>query len=260
VKVRLRVENTTTSESALADRETALRRSLLGCHVLLYVDDGLFVSLTDPPPHASAVVSSCVNQHTWPVLAGAPGTRHLVLSAPIILYDYPAIAPESSGDFFDATEIDELLALRVMTMTDQEKREAAGTDERARQIVARAGDQPTAALATLHGAIRSFEEMLNPSDAPSPNQAVIEIGTTTVGCGSRVRLTPKKRADSMDMFLAGRIATVAAVHRDLEDQIYIAVTLDDDPGADLRRAYGRFFYFSPEEVVPIAPEAAVDTR
>jgi hypothetical protein len=260
VKVRVRVENTTSYESAVADRETALRRSLLGCHVLLYVDDGLFVSLTDPPADASAVVSSCVNQHTWPVLAGVPGTRHLVLSAPIILYDYPAIAPESSGDFFDATEIDELLALRVMTMTDQEKREAAGTDELARQIVARAGDQPTAALATLHGAIRSFEEMLNPSDAPSPNQAVIEIGTTTVGCGSRVRLTPKKRADSMDMFLAGRIATVAAVHRDLEDQIHIAVTLDDDPGADLRRAYGRFFYFSPEEVVPIAPEAAVDAR
>jgi hypothetical protein len=260
LKVRVRVENTTTSDSAPADRETALRRSLLGCHVLLYVDDGLFVSLTDPPPDASAVVSACVNQHTWPVLAGVPGTRHLILSTPIILYDYPAIAPESSGDFFDATEIDELLALRVMTMTDQEKREAAGTDERARQIVARAGDQPTAALATLHGAIRSFEEMLNPSDAPSPNQAVIEIGTTTVGCGSRVRLTPKKRADSMDMFLAGRIATVAAVHRDVEDQIYIAVTLDDDPGADLRRAYGRFFYFSPEEVVPIAPEAAVDAR
>ena len=115
---------------------------------------------------------SCLNQHTWPVLAGASGTRHLMLSAPIILYDYPTIAPESSGDFFDATEIDELLALRVMTMTDQEKREAAGTDERAREIVARAGDEPTPDLARLHGAIRSFEEMLNPSDVLSPEQAV----------------------------------------------------------------------------------------
>jgi hypothetical protein len=260
VKVRLRVENATMSEGPIVDRETALGRSLLGCHLLLHVHDGRFVSLTDPPTEASAVVASCVNQHTWPVLAGASGTRHLMLSAPIILYDYPTIAPESSGDFFDATEIDELLALRVMTMTDQEKREAAGTDERAGQIVARAGDQPTAELAVLHGAIRSFEEMLNPSDAPSPDQVVIKIGPTTIACGSRVRLTPKKRADSMDMFLAGRIATVAAIHRDLEDLIYLAVTLEDDPGADLRRAYGRFFYFSPEEVVPIAPEAAVDAR
>ena len=260
VKVRLRVENTTESEDPIVDRETALGRSLLGCHVLLHVRDAHFVSLTDAPTEASAVVASCVNQHTWPVLAGASGTRHLMLSAPIILYDYPTIAPESSGDFFDATEIDELLALRVITMTDQEKREAAGTDERARQIVARTGEQPTAELAVLHGAIRSFEEMLNPSDAPSPDQAVVEIGTTPVSCGSRVRLTPMKRGDSLDMFLAGRIATVAAVHRDLEDRIYIAVTLEDDPGADLRRAYGRFFYFLPEEVVPIADEAAVDAR
>lgn len=260
VKVRLRIENATISESPLADREAALRRSLLGCHTLLYVDDGLFVSLTEPPLEASAVVSSCVNQHTWPVLAGTSGTRQLMLSAPIILYDYPKVAPESSGDFFDATEIDEMLALRVMTMTDQEKREAAATDQRAGQIVARAGDQPTADLARLHGAIRSFEYLLNPPDAPSPDQAVIQIGTTTLARGSRVRLAPQKRADSMDMFLAGRIATVASVHRDLEDRIYVAVTVDDDPGADLRRAYGRFFYFSPEEIVPIPPEDAVADR
>jgi hypothetical protein len=260
VKVRLRVENTTTSETALADRETALHRSLLGCHVLLYVDEGRFVSLTDPSPDASAVVSSCVNQHTWPVMAGPSGTRHLMLSAPIILYDYPMVAPESSGDFFDATEIDELLALRVMTMTEQEKREAAATDERASQIVSRTGDQPTADLGRLHGVIRSFEEMLNPSDVPSPDHAVIQIGTATISRGSRVRLAPQKRADSMDMFLAGRIAVVDAVHRDLEDRIYVAVTLEDDPGADLHRAYGRFFYFSPEEVVPIRPETAGDAR
>jgi hypothetical protein len=260
VKVRLRVENTTSVESPLADRETALRHSLLGCHLLLLVDDGLFVSLTDPPPDAVALVSSCVNQHTWPVLAGRSGTRHLMLSAPIILYDYPMVAPESSGDFFDATEIDELLALRVMTMTDQEKREAVATDERASQIVARAGDLPSADLGRLHGVIRSFEELLNPSDVPSPDQAVIQVGTAAISRGSRVQLAPNRAADSMDMFLAGRIAVVDAVHRDLEDRIYVAVTLEDDPGADLHRAYGRFFYFSPDEIVPIRPEAAGDAR
>jgi hypothetical protein len=75
-----------------------------------------------------------------------------------------------------------------------------------------------------------------------------------------VRLTPRKRSDSLDLFLAGRTATVAMVHRDLEDRVHLAVTLDDDPGADLKRAYGRFFYFSPDEVCPIEAETCDDRR
>jgi hypothetical protein len=255
VKVRVRIENTTvtTPEVSALDRGAALCRSLVGCHTLLHVEDGQFVSMTDPSEQALAVAGSCVNEHAWPVLAGAPGARQLMLSSPIILYDYPTIAPESSGDFFDATEIDDMLALRVMTMTDVEKQEAAATDERASRIVERAGNTPSADLARLHGAIRSFEEMLNPAGS-SPEQAAIQVATALVTRGSRVRLAPRKRADSMDMFLAGRAATVAAVHRDLEDRVFIAVTIDEDPGADLHHAYGRFFYFTPEEIVPLDKE------
>ena len=259
VKVRVRLANSTRlPERGAVARDITLQRSLLGCHTMLHVAEGLFVSLTDPPPAAEGVVSSCVNEHTWPVLVGPPGSRSLMLSAPIILPDYQRVAPESSGNFFDATEIDEMLALRVMTMTDGERREAAATDARAGQIVERAGSLPAGDLARLHGAIRSFEEMLNPSDAPPPEEAVVDVAMTTVRRGARVRLVPRKRADSMDMFLAGRAATVAAIHRDLEDRIYIAVTVDDDPGADLHHAYGRFFYFAPEEIVPLAPESGTD--
>jgi hypothetical protein len=258
VRVRVRIENiTATSDRAALDRETALYRSLVGCHTLLQVEDGMFVSLTDPPPQALAVAASCVNENCWPVLAGAAGGRQLMLSAPIILPDYPTVAPESGGDFFDATEMDEMLALRVMTMTDGEKREAAATDGRASVIIDRAGNATSADLARLHGTIRSFEDMLNPA-GPSPEQATIEVAATTVTRGSRVRLAPRKRADSMDMFLAGRSATVAAVHRDLDDRIFVAVTIDDDPGADLHHAYGRFFYFSPEEIVPLDGEGESD--
>jgi hypothetical protein len=180
------------------------------------------------------------------VLAGPAGTRGLVLSAPIILYDYPAIAPESRDRFCDATEIDELLALRVLTMTDEEKREAVATDAHAGAIVQRASG---ASDAVLHGAIRSFEEWLNPGPGSDGADAVV-VDSVAVSAGSRVRLDPKKRADSMDMFLAGRLASVVAVHRDLENRVYLAVTVEGDPGADLHEAYGRFFYFFPDEVHP----------
>ena len=65
------------------------------------------------------------------MLAGPPGERDLLLSSPILLYDHPAIAPESPGDLHDGTEIDEILSLRTLTLTDAEKREARATDPRA---------------------------------------------------------------------------------------------------------------------------------
>ncbi len=250
MKIRVRIENTTEPVFAGDGRDAALRQSLLGCHTILHVADGRFVSLIDPPEELATIAKSCINESTWPVLAGPAGTRDLMLSAPIILYDYPAIAPESRDRFFDATEIDEMLALRVQTMTDEEKREAAATDAHAGRIVHRVGDGGDSAL---HGAIRSFEELLNaPVSADGPE--FVEIDCTRVTSGSKVCLHPRKHSDSMDMFLTGRIATVAAVHRDLENRIYLAVTVDGDPGADLHAAYGRFFYFFPEEVQPLRGE------
>lgn len=275
IKLTVRVENLSPwppsqlpRGAAPPDRNEVLRHTLIAVHSLLHVEGGSFVSLLDPPPAALDAVASCRNERTWPVLAGPPGSTDLMLSLPIILYDYPAIAPESSGDFFDATEIDELLALRVMTLTDAEKREAAETDERARQIVERSSDHDAVGLAKLHGAVRSFgdqqarladwEEMLNPTGDLPPEEAVVQVGTTSLTRGSRVRLAPNRRADSMDMFLDGRSATIAAVFRDLDDRAYVAVTVDDDPGADLRRAFGRFFYFSSSEIVPLRPESSGD--
>jgi hypothetical protein len=260
VKIRVRIENLTPWPThADLDRELALRHSLIGCHTLLHVDDGDFVSLLDPPPYAVEAAASCRNEGTWPVLAGSDPSRDVMLSSPIILYDYPRIAPESAGDFFDATEVDELLELRVMTMTDAEKREAAATDDRARQIVDRAAGHSPDDVARLHGAIRSWETFLNPPDDAAPEDAVLQLGSVRVARGCRVRLRPQRRADSIDMFLVDRVATIAAVYRDLEGRAYVAVTLDDDPAADLRLAYGRFFYFGADEIVP-AGDTADDIR
>ncbi|MBV9280000.1 MAG: hypothetical protein JOZ41_07965, partial [Chloroflexi bacterium] len=94
---------------------------------------------------------------TWPVLAGRPGERHLLLSSPIILYDYPQIAPESPGNLFDTTEIDELLTLSVMALTDEEKREMRESDPRAREILDRTESLSPEQLMKLHGAIRSLQ-------------------------------------------------------------------------------------------------------
>ena len=77
-----------------------------------------------------------------------------MLSSPIILYDHPEVAPESPGDLYDATEIDEILALRVLTLTEDEKAEARGTDPRAAAIIDRCDHMAAAQWERLHGTMR----------------------------------------------------------------------------------------------------------
>ncbi len=267
IKVRVRIENLGSYEGT--DREGALRRSLVGAHTLLAVRGGAFVSLLDPPPEAAAAAAGCANQHTWPVLIGAEGSRDVVLSSPIILYDHPAVAPESPGDLCDSTEIDEILTLRVMTLTDEEKREAIGTDERSRQIIERSDSIPPELFERLHGAVRSlepappravekelaeWEAFLNPPGMVPPEEASIEVRGTRLAKGSRVLLRPSRRADSMDLFLAGRAARVEGVYRDVEEAVYVAVSLEEDPASDLHSSHGRFFYFYPDEIEPLESE------
>lgn len=268
VKVRARIENLGSYEGA--DREGALRRSLVGAHTLLAVRGGAFVSLLDPPPEAAAAAAGCANQHTWPVLIGPEGSRDVLLSSPIILYDHPAVAPESLGDLCDSTEIDEILTLRVMTLTDEEKREAIGTDERSRQIIERSDSIPPELFERMHGAVRSlkpapppavekelaeWEAFLNPPGMVPPEEASIEVQGTRLVRGARVVLRPSRRADSMDLFLAGRAARVEGVYRDVEEAVYVAVSLEeDDPASDLHSSHGRFFYFYPEEIEPLESE------
>jgi hypothetical protein len=84
------------------------------------------------------------------------------------------------------------------------------------------------------------------------------LGETTLKPGSRVRLRPTRRADAFDLILAGRAATVESIEQDLEGRIYLAVTVDDDPGRDFgqrddsdRRYPAHRFFYSLEEVEPI---------
>jgi hydrogenase maturation protease len=157
LKVSVCIRNATPlAGCSLLSREEALLRSLVSTHTILGVQDARFVSSVDPPESLRELSAGCKNVGTWPVLVGGEGQRDTILSSPIILYDYPQIAPESSGDLFDGTEIDEILSLRIMTMTDEEKREMRHSDERARQILERTETLPAEHLMKLHGALRGL--------------------------------------------------------------------------------------------------------
>ncbi len=160
-KLTVAVENQTNCD-AKATRDEALPHSLVAAHTILTVRDGQFVSMLDPPPELADSCQACHNEGTWPVLLGNEGERDWVLSSPIILYDHPQIAPESQGTFFDGLEIDEMLALRVMTLTDQEKLEMRSVDRRAREILERTESMPEEHLLKLHGTIRGLKPATPP--------------------------------------------------------------------------------------------------
>jgi hypothetical protein len=269
-------------------RDEVVRRSLVAVHTLVAVDNGRFLSALDPPRFAEAAVASCTQVGTFPVLIDDT----VVLSSPIILYDRPAVAPESEGDLFDATEIDEILALRVLTLTDDEKREARGTDPRSAAVMDRIEAMTPASFEALHGTFRSISP-LAPDSSPGPTAAVrppaglgprsavgarspvgtddglmdperwwepaidasfnpwtdtVLVGAAVVAQGSRVRLCPIRRADAQDLFVVGREATVAGVFHDVDEEVHLAVVLDDDPGAELHQWHGRYLYFHLDEV------------
>ena len=153
-RVALTLLNRTEPATSTDLRETE-RRSLMAAHAILRVESGRFVSLTDPPAAEAEPARACRNQGAWPVLIGDPTT---VLCSPIILPDYPRLAEESPGDLFDGTEIDEILSLRIRTLTEAEKREMASIDPRARAILERTDALARRELASLHGAWRTERE------------------------------------------------------------------------------------------------------
>ncbi|MEU3190928.1 hypothetical protein ABZ686_09870 [Streptomyces sp. NPDC006992] len=269
LRLTVRTENTDGTVPASAPREEALRSALLATHTLLGGDGLEFHSLIDPSARARPHVADCRNEFTFPVLAGDESARSVMFSSPILLDDHPRIAPESPGDLHDAAEIDEILSLRTFLLTDEEKREARATDPRAAAILDQVENMPEEVLAGLHGAIRSLEPAApGPAAVPpgpvawwqeggdegvSPTTDSVLVDGVPVRSGNRVRLRPRRRgADAHDMFLADRTAHVAAVFHDVDGSVHLAVTLDDDPAAELHDWYGRYHYFRPDEVRPLS--------
>ena len=199
--LRVTVENVTDWAETDVPRDEAMRRSLVAVHTLLHSDDARFISLLEPPEFARAAVDACTNEGTFPVLIGDPDDPTTVLSSPIILYDHPAVAAESPGDMCDATEIDEILALRILTLTDDEKRLARSTDPRAAAIVDRIEGFSPDVFASLHGEMRPIGDGTAAADVlpwwepavdaeVNPWEDAIVIAGVSVSKGSKVRLQP----------------------------------------------------------------------
>jgi len=289
--VSVAVENTTAWTGSGLHRDDAMSRSLIAVHTMLAVDGGRFISLLDPPPEAESVVSACRSDGSYPVLIGADD---VVLASPIILYDHPEVAEQSPGDLYDSLEIDEILALRVMTLTDEEKSEARGTDARAAAIIDRCDEMTAETLSRLHGQMKpvtpfasepfasesfasesfasesfDFDEIPQFGAMPGaeppwwdpevdasydPWTESVWVAGVEITKGSPVRLRPSHRADAHDIFLKGMAATVAGVFSDVDGDQHIAVTVDDDPATQELLWQGRFLFFHPDEVEPLVDQ------
>jgi hypothetical protein len=209
------------------------------------------------------------------VLAGPPECRDLVLSSPVILYDHPEVAPESAGDLFDATEIDEILTLRTLALTDQERQEARATDPRAAELIDRLDDLPPEMLERMHGAIRYHRRdrerppprPRSPSPPRGPGPALVdpgsdhpvslrptmswspgsrspgEPGCDATWCSPRRRTGPSHRARSAEE--AVRTTWTPGTSRSAR-----SVT-----PAELQRNHGRFLYFAPDELEPVEAQS-----
>jgi hypothetical protein len=282
-RVRVRLDNRTPWTASVLGpgptRPDALRSALVAAHAVIGVDGARFVSQLEPPEWARGYVASCENVGAFPVLVGPPDSTDLVLASPIILYDHAEVAPESEVAFCDATEMDEMLTLRAMTLTDEEKRQARGSDPRAASIIDHVDNLPPELMDRLHGAIRSMSAIARPSGLPDlpiadidrppwwdpgedasvdPETDEILVDGVSLRRGVQVRLRPgSKRADAQDMFLEGRLAHVEAVLNDVDGQTHLAVALDDlgSLAGDGVNPHGRFLYFAPDEVEPVEVDA-----
>jgi hypothetical protein len=298
LKLTVRIENHGTPDRVMRDRSDGLAYAFIAAHSLIWAPGGSFLSMTDPPEWAAPEVAACENVGTWPVLAGPQDCRDLMLSSPVILYDHAEVAPESAGDLFDATEIDEILTLRTLALTDSEKRAARATDPRAAELMDRLDGMPPEMFDKMHGAIRylraapagqslsppppaddiptfgagpGFEDDRNvpqPSapwwdpgsdSSVSPETDHVIVDGVRIARGSRVRMRPgARRADAQDLFLVGREAEVEAVLFDVDGKVHVAVSPSDDPAAELQRNHGRFLYFGTDEIEPIEAATPIE--
>jgi hypothetical protein len=271
-RLRVSVANTAEPAAVPVNRQDAIAASFIGAHVLLNLRDADFLSLLDPPDWAKEAAAACTQHRCFPVLAGPEGQTDVLLVSPIILYDHPAVAPESPMALYDSTEIDEILTLRVLTLTEEEKSEARATDPRAAAIIDHCEAMSPEELQQLHGILRNPRAAEFPDTRGSAagtgeeppawwtpeSEALVQpaldavlINGVPVARGSRVRVNPSRRADAQDLFFAGQTGRVTSVHFDVDGSTHVGLVLEKDPAADLHEGYGRSFYYAPEELEPL---------
>ena len=227
VKINARILNESPLPTQMDNQDAVLMRTFASTHTILHAPGGKFISLLDPDPDCVELARACRNMGTWPVLVGDKEKQEhdTMLSSPIILYDYPQIAPESAGELFDSTEIDELLTLRVQTLSDTEKIEMRRLDEQARKILERAENLRPEEFLKMHGTLREVRKTNDEFFNPAQRRDSATVNGVTLKAGDRVRIRPKRRADVMDIALEGKIAIIEAVEEDVDKNVHFAVVL-----------------------------------
>ena len=247
VRVTVAVDNTTAVSEGL-DRSAAMAHSLLSTHVVVRCAvGGRFMSPIAPPDDAATAVMTCANVNTFPVLA-TPGDD-AILGAAIILPDHPELAPESRGNLFDSTEIEEALLLHVLALSDGEREELAHADPAVKAMIERAVKATPEDIMALHGRVTvSDPAVKTQDDADVRGEERIVVEGRTFLRGGQVVLRPEANRNAQDHLLEGRSATIERIYIDYDDQVHLCVTVDDDPGQDIMRDIGRYLYFKPTEV------------
>lgn len=254
-RISIQVKNTSClPESSMNDQDAVLMRTFASTHTILSVREGAFISLLEPPQEYASAAALCQNLGVWPVLIGDQSKQeaNCMLASPIILYDYPRIAPESAVDHCDGTEIDELLALRITAMTNSEKNEMRQACDWARRILESSESLPPERFLRMHGAIRKGGSREGDLWNSRTKISGVTVNGVFLRAGGRVRIRPKRGTDAMDMMLADKGAVIESVEQDLEGRVYFALILDDDPGKDMGFSSmpGHRFFYTTEEVEP----------
>jgi hypothetical protein len=226
--VSYRVENRTVAEAGV-DRAAAIERSLISTHPILRVEGGRFLSQLDAP---------CDSVNTWPVLASP--ADDVMLGAAIVLPDHPQIAPESRGNLFDNTEIEEALVLHVQVLSEQERADIAEQDPAVREMIERASAVTPEQLRRLHGRMTEIRD-------PTQGLPEVEVDGVVFRRGARVVIRPGLDADLHARMLEGCTVTVERIQCDYDGRVHLGVALDE-PGQEILRETGRFLWFFPEEV------------
>ena len=260
VKICVRVVNLSSiKRDEIQISEKVLLRTFASTHFTLEAEGGEFVSLLETPPELKVFADDCKNIGCWPVLAGdkADTDRKTILASPIILYDFPQIAPESAGEFCDGTEIDEMLALRVLTVSDAEKQEMQA-EEISRRILERTSALNAEDFLRLHGTLREPDTVDESFFNPAQRLEKVSVNGAEFKIGDRVVIRPKRRADAFDLMLSGKCAVIEALEQNVDGEVHLAVVLENDPGSDLgmARQPGHRFFYTPDEVEPVKREEA----
>jgi len=261
-RVRMCVHNSTAIDAGDLTRAEALRSSLISTLVVIETSAGAFVSPLERDGPAGAAVAECRSTNTFPVLANPADTA--ILGAAFVLPDHPAMAPESLGNLFDNTEIEEALLLHVQALSDSEREQISGQDEAVRDMIARAQGTTPEEIMRLHGRLEEIEDkppqqrrdFAFGSEAepghPNPGESEVATERGTVRKGGKVVLRPAPGGrDIYDTLLAGRTATVERIYFDYDDQIHVGVTVDGDASQELFRETGRYIFFKGDEVQPV---------